>query len=423
MLVGGRAKRAFGRAAGSLSPKRVVKGVAHLLAAPVALPALGAAALRERRRSGRAGGRRTKPRLFWGPVAIIGIKHWSRALQGMGYESRTFVNNYFAVNARSDFDVCRSELWGGPTIADSLKAYLALAWALRRHDVFNLFFDGGLLSDTPFWWAEAPLLKVARKKIVVMPYGRDIAVPGALGPYERAMAIDYPLAHHRARTVRRRVDHFCRWADFVIANLQVGYLPRSDLRWPVQIAIDTTVWRPAEHGGTGRDEGHPVVVLHAPNHRALKGTPALVEAIDRLQADGVDVRLELIERLPNDLLRERVLAADIVVDQLLCGFGFFAVECLSLGKPVLSNVGWMSPELRQLPEMRACPIFDADAATVADVLRRLAGDAELRRTAGEQGRRWVVKYHSYEAIAATWDAIFRHVWNGEALPTGSESLC
>jgi len=400
----------------SLSPKVLAKAAMHLPAALVALPLLTLVALWTRWRPFRRAAPGARPRLFWGPVGIIGIKYWSSALREMGYESRTFVNNYFSINSRADFDMVRREMWGGPSKADTLKAYPALGWALLHHDVFTFFFDGGLLGDTPFWWAEAPLLKLAAKKIVMMPYGRDIAVPGYLGPYEEAMDVDYPLDVGRGPAVRRRVDHFCRRADLVIANLQVGYLPRRDVLWANQIAIDTDLWRPDEGGPEHRNSDDEVVVVHAPNHRALKGTPALLEAIDLLRAEGANIRLELVEHQPNEVLRQKVASSDIVVDQLLCGFGFFAVECMSAGKPVLSNIGWMPPKLRSVPDIAECPVVDADPTTVAAVLMQLAGDPALRGRVGEAGREWALKHHSYQAVGAIWDAIFRHVCEGTPLP-------
>ena len=47
--------------------------------------------------------------------------------------------------------------------------------------------------------------------------------------------------------------------------------------------------------------------------------------------------LEIVEGLPHDEAFERYRNADIVVDQLNAGwYGVFAIECLALGKPVVT---------------------------------------------------------------------------------------
>lgn len=39
----------------------------------------------------------------------------------------------------------------------------------------------------------------------------------------------------------------------------------------------------------------PIVVGHMPNHRGVKGTEFLIDAIERLKSEGVKVELLLIE--------------------------------------------------------------------------------------------------------------------------------
>ena len=58
----------------------------------------------------------------------------------------------------------------------------------------------------------------------------------------------------------------------------------------------------------------------------------MVAAVEALDAD-----LDLVEGLRHDEAFERYKAADIVVDQLNAGwYGLFAIECMALGKPVVT---------------------------------------------------------------------------------------
>jgi glycosyltransferase involved in cell wall biosynthesis len=358
-----------------------------------------------------------RPRLVWGPVPLVSFSYWSRALQELGFESHTVVTHHYPAYERSSFDLYFDELLAGSRWR-WLRDYAVLAQMLRRADIFVSFFDGGFLSATPLWRLEALALRLAGKRLVVCPYGGDIAVPGYLGPFEEAFVTDYPATLERSADVRRRVDWLCRYAHVVIRNLQVGYLPRFDAIWPQQVAVDTDRW--AGDGTASASDGRAgeVVVVHAPNHRTLKATSALESAVQALRAEGLRVRLDLIEARPNEEVRRAVLAGDIVAEQFIGGYALFAIEGMSAGKPVLSNLGWLTPELRA--SLSGCPIVDANPETLVDELRRLVTDPHLRDRLGHESRAYALKRHSYRAVGETWAAVFAHVWAGAPLPSELE---
>jgi glycosyltransferase involved in cell wall biosynthesis len=375
--------------------------------------ALGAAlvvgvALTERLRR-----RRARPRVVWGPIPLISISYWSRALRTLGYDSQSVVTHHYAAYDRSVFDVYLTDLLAGRRLA-RLGSYYAMALMLRRADVFVQFFDGGFLGRTSLWRLEALALKLAGKKLVVCPYGGDIAVPGYLGPFEEAFVADYPATVERAPEVRRRVDWLCRHADLVIRNFQVGYLPRADVVWPQQVAVDTDLWAPGDAPRAGDD----VVVVHAPNHRALKGTAYIEAAVERLREEGLGVRLDLLQNRPNEDVRRAVRGGDIVAEQFLGGYAMFAIEAMSAGKPVLSNLTWMSDELRA--ELGECPIVDATPETLTDQLRRLVADPELRQRLGRASRQYVLDHHSYAAVGERWAELFAALWSARS-PSASDT--
>ena len=354
------------------------------------------------------------PRIVWGNTPLINIKYWSSAARAAGYESQTLVSHFYPANDRRDFDVVRDDWLVDRRWLLPVRDYLLFARVLWSADLLCMFFDGGFLKATPLAAAEVRLLRMAGCKLILVPFGSDIAVRGHLGPTEAGFAVHYPHLLEQSDVIRRRVDRLCRIADLVIKTLQVGYLPRHDAFMPHALAVDTERWRP-----TGEDEARwpeTVVVVHAPNHRQLKGTDAVIAAVEQLREDGLDVRLELLEGRPNEELREIIGEADIAVDQLLTGYGLFAVECMSAGLPVVSNLRWMPAEMRAATSLAAAPIVDADAWDLADHLRELVVDAGLRRRLGRESRRFAVDYHSYEAIGRVWSALFHHVWHGQPLP-------
>lgn len=402
-------------------PRPLLAAVKVLAAVP-ALPLLAGVALLARRQTQRRRRAGARPRIVWGPVEIVAIKYWSQALQALGYESTTVVASVFDINERTDFDRLRADFGPRTLLFEPWRDHLVFGWALLNADIVAGFLDGGFLRHTALARAEGRLLRLAAKRLVVSPYGSDIAVRGHLDAYEQAMAADYPELIARSEQTRRRVDWFCANADVVIRNIQPGYLPRCDFLWPSQMAIDTGAFAPGERppGGDGTDR--EVVVVHAPNHRTLKGTRHLIDAVEALRSEGLRVRLELLERRPNEDVRRALASADVLAEQFLLGFGLLAVEGMASGAAVITRLSWMPAELRAHPAVAQMPVVDADAATLTQRLRELVTDPARRAALGAAGRRHVLRWHSYAAVGRTWSQIFEAVWSGAPVPRAAEPL-
>ena len=381
------------------------------------LPALVLAALIARRDTEARRRRGARPRLVWGPVPVIAIKYWSQAMRARGYESETFVHSVYPINQRSDFDRHLDEFLPPGLLFDPFRSYAVFLWVLRSADVYLSYFDGGFLVETGLHGLELPLLRLAGKRIVVSPYGSDIAVPGHLGVAEEPLLRDYPQIAEAGPRVRRRVLSFARWANLVVRNYQYGFLPRWDVLWPTMIGIDAEQW--SAQRTTSPSDGHSeeeVTVVHAPNHRNIKGTDDLLRAVEELRDEGLRVRLELLERRPNEEVRAAVLGCDIVAEQFIAGYALFAIEGMAAARPVLSALEWMPADVRADLARRGLPILDTDRTNLKANLRALVEDPERRRRLGGEGRRFVEEHHSYTAVGAGWAAVVEHVWSGAPLP-------
>jgi glycosyltransferase involved in cell wall biosynthesis len=143
------------------------------------------------------------------------------------------------------------------------------------------------------------------------------------------------------------------------------------------------------------------VIVHAPSHRAVKGTRFLLEAVERLRAEGVAFEFRMIEGLPNEAARREYERADLLVDQLLAGwYGGLAVELMALGKPVMAYI--REEDLRFIPAgMRAdLPLIQATPASIYDVLRSwLSKPREEWEAAGRRSRAYVERWHDPLRIA------------------------
>ncbi len=147
------------------------------------------------------------------------------------------------------------------------------------------------------------------------------------------------------------------------------------------------------------------VILHAPSSRRRKGTEHVLAA-----CDGLDADLVLVEGLRHDEAFERYAEADIVVDQLNAGwYGLFAIECMALGKPVVT---FLHEEARRRTEHELglrVPIVSASKDDLRARLEPLVADAAERRRIGEASRAYVEQVHDLERVADRLLALYARI--------------
>ncbi|MEP7335925.1 MAG: glycosyltransferase family 1 protein [Actinomycetota bacterium] len=195
---------------------------------------------------------------------------------------------------------------------------------------------------------------------------------------------------------RRRAERFARAADglYVLNPDLLEHVPRAEFL--PYASVDPREWAPAPPTDRGT-----LRVVHAPSDRDRKGTGAVVSAVEQLRSEGVDDELELVEGRPRAEARRAYERADVLVDQLVVGwYGGVAVEAMALAKPVVARLDEAALARVPSPMRDELPIVDAVAATLADVLRRLAterrsGLAEL----GRRGRKFAERWHDPVTIA------------------------
>jgi hypothetical protein len=134
----------------------------------------------------------------------------------------------------------------------------------------------------------------------------------------------------------------------------------------------------------------------------LKGTSAVVEAVERLRREGVDFEFLLVENLSNAAARKLYERADLLVDQLRIGwYGGLAVELMALGKPVICYI--RQEDLRYIPSAMAqdLPLIQADMTSIYSVLRYWLTEGRDRlHERGVSSRGFVERWHDPLQIAA-----------------------
>jgi glycosyltransferase involved in cell wall biosynthesis len=358
-----------------------------------------------------------RPVVLFGISPVISNKYWSEALRKRGYATASFAYGSCQILDQSYFDYTSQTLF--PKLSrlsffPLLEPYLCFFWALKNFDVFVLDFDLGFFRWTPFRFFELPLLRLAGRKIIAIPYGGDATDVRRCRDERSKAAIvkDYPELLALAEGVERRVRHYSRWASLIVCGgFMLDFLPRADFLTASFCAIDTDEWR-NDREPTESSDG-PVKILHAPNHRNIKGTQFLIDACEELRREGLPVELIIKEGVHNSEIREAMRDADIVAAAFITGFyELFPIEGMSMGKPVLN---YWRPDLKRIYSERSfaseCPIVDTPPEKIKENVRALAEDPALRLKLGEAGRRYVEKHHSYDAIGRTLDQLVRKVWD------------
>lgn len=215
-----------------------------------------------------------------------------------------------------------------------------------------------------------------------------------------------------------------RWCDLVFTELQ----PSLDhlhsrfpnvVRGPHVAVMDPAVWSPEldipPAYRLAREPGE-LLVFHAVGNyrereeagRSIKGTPAVVEAVDRLRAEGLPVRLMFFTSVPNNQLRYYQAQADIVVDQLWAGsWGANGREAMMLGKPVVGFLTRHEEDPSDLLEaIDTAPIVNATVDTVYAVLRGLVLDPARRAELGMRSREFALKWYSADAGARRYEEAY-----------------
>jgi hypothetical protein len=292
------------------------------------------------------------------PVNTAGIP-WTnvQALRRRGVDARLVVFERYRLHPEADWSVDRR----GGFARRQAAQWRALLRLLPDTDVFHFVFGLTLVPQS----VQFPLLRALRKKSVMHWLGSDIRgkAPAELAPGRKAGA-----------QVVGSYDAI-RW----VPEAEV-IPPGLDLR-SIDAVAPTDRQRP--------------LILHAPSSRRRKGTEHVIAACEALDAD-----LEIVEGLRHDEAFARCRAADIVVDQLNAGwYGVFAIECMALGKPVIT---FLHDEARRRTEEAfgvEVPIVSATAETLRERLRPLVADASERRRVGAASRAYVEQVHDLERVA------------------------
>lgn len=361
-----------------------------------------------------------------GPEPLINNVYHKRALEKFGYKTETFVDHLYFIT--QEFDWCFASRGRFETLA-LLAVRGVFVFSLFQYRALYVYFNGGPLFNSLFLWRLEPFLYIlAGVKIVVMPYGGDVQEMTRSNnlSFKHAMSVDYPGHRFRRTRIAKRIDLWTRYASHVIGGCEwVDYMYHWDTLMLAHFSIDLEVQKLHEVEA-GTSSSHQILrVLHAPNHRAIKGTDYITKAVREIQAQGLEIELVLLERRPNHEVLEAIAQCDVVVDQLIIGwYAMFAIEGMAMGKPVVCN---LRPDLVDLYVTEnllledEIPLIHATPRTIKDVLLWCIKNRDKLKDIGMRGPQYVRRHHSIEAVGAVFNRINRSIGLVPSLKTEAVS--
>jgi hypothetical protein len=349
-------------------------------------------------------------RTLWASTPILTLPILAKCDRLLGFRSSSLVFNTYYVTRSFDINLILFE--GAFRLTKSRKClalfrWIVFAWALLRFDIFNYFYDRGLLlGDNRYGinQKELELLFSAGKRLYTYAYGADVRtweITSKLGVPNLCQECPQPGKYCICTTEMLDIS-LKGLPERATAQIAMGdmtaYVPgcRDIHYWPIDAKhFDATP--PSFRAGDR------LRVAHAPNHGHFKGTRLLVAAIDRLIKEGENIELVSVQGVSNKKVIELFSTSHVVADQFVAGFhGYTALEAMAMAKPVLCFLR----NAQMMIDPATCPIIITRQDEIYDVLKKcLRGELDLK-TIGQSGRSYVEKYYSLEAVAARLGTLY-----------------
>jgi glycosyltransferase involved in cell wall biosynthesis len=270
-------------------------------------------------------------------------------------------------------------------------------------------------SNTRLAFRDADLKMVAAldKARIVEFWGSDIRIPEIAtrdNPYLAKLLADsdsdadgraptYPISQQRSRCSQER---FARHGfECLVPGPELPDYIQQDLfpsPYRAEAVLNLEEFVPSY---PDPDRSRPVVV-HTPSRLAIKGTAAVLAAVEQLKA-RYDFEFRLVHNVPRAEALEIVCDCDILLDQFVIGsFGTAALEAMAFGKPA---VCYLKPSVvANLPA--DAPYVNANPDNLAEVVTSLLADGSRRQEIGRNSRAYVEKHHDARTVARQLAGIY-----------------
>ncbi|MFA5029975.1 MAG: hypothetical protein WC495_00080 [Patescibacteria group bacterium] len=334
-------------------------------------------------------------RILHAPFNIAGqASIISRAQRKLGHQSDVMILN--ENNYKYEFDI-NLNINSLSKISKIGRYSSNFFYCITHYDLFHFHFGNSLLPKN----IDLRILKLLNKKIVMHYWGSDVLQTDIALNYtlfdKNLLKKIYPKLNNKKR--RQKIKTIESIADATIVG-DFSLLPYSPKSHVVRQAISLEKIPRSSADFTSDN----TVIVHAPTNRDIKGTSIIISAIKKLQ-QKYKIQLVLVENKSNAEALKIYQSANIVVNDILQGpYGILAIECMALGKPVLSRI---DKKLSQYYD--DSPIVNSSPETILRDLEKLILNPELQKKLGSLGRTFIEKNHDSNKIALDIEKIYKKI--------------
>jgi hypothetical protein len=317
-----------------------------------------------------------------------------RALRDVGAYARAIAYNNDPLSRNYPIDPsihsCLNLVHKRPKIARFWKELRVACSAAREFDVFHFVYRSLMRKHR-----DLSLFNLLGKRSLVEFTGspiRLVSIAAAKNKYYREFASGHAVKEQRAI---QRMQMLARHIETAIVSDYELYDYVAPYFANVKIARTRFELERFVPQYPEKNKAVPLIV-HIPSVKGVKGTEFVVQAIERLRADGERFDFELIHGVTYQEALGWLAKADVVIDQFLIGsYGGLAVEAMALGKPVLCYIR------EDLVETYPAdlPIVNANIDNLQEKLSELISDNAMRHDLGLRGRAYAEKYHDSKVLA------------------------
>lgn len=333
----------------------------------------------------------------------VGGNAWNLSLaeRALGIESHVLALGENYLGFKADIVV----EWQRNKYTYPLKALSFYRKHINNYDILHFNF-GRTLFDYRCGlinMLDLPWLKRNGKRIVFTYQGSDARLAGYslqhydISHYQKLSIAELEKELKADKRRQARISKMDKYADLIYTtNPDLKNMLPARTKFRPYTKLQLEEWTPV-YSDYDKDE---LVIAHAPTSRSKKGTDVIIGAVEQLRTTGSRIRLDLIEKVPNTVAKERLAQADIVIDQIYIGwYGGLAVEAMALGKPVIAYI--RESDMVHIPaQMNAeMPVIRADPYNLANVLLNAITDRNRLRDLAHRSRVYVEHWHDSRAIA------------------------
>lgn len=329
-----------------------------------------------------------KLKIFHGMTDVAGQGSYSvLGLRAIGEKARMVVWRKNPFGYKYDFCLNISKnKWLAPWYA--IKLFFYSIYATIKYDVFHFHFTHSLIPHC----LDLKMLRALKKRVFMEYHGSDIRwIYNRITPKYCPPEV-IPAESDRKKTLNKKINETVDGIVLHDNELRKHlYNPERESVYIIPLRVDVHKFTPLYPD----IECKKPLIVHAPSHFKIKGSQYVLDAIENLK-QKYNFDFTLVEGKTQEEAFKIYQHADIIIDQLILGtYGVFAIEAMSLGKPVICYVS--DDIINEFPD--SMPIVNANINNIEQQIEKLINEPNLRHDLGVRGREYAENYHDYKIIA------------------------